>query len=293
MLRTPTDPPSRMGPRRPLRLCACSPQLDPLAHKFVDHWQRQGPFLIARRICCERAHTRASSPRTCLITPLFFTEAERVPRGIEEHNEGTVLTRLMTVPRCPGSFSEGCGLCNRIDVEVEVGLLGDRPVRPLRSLVIFDLLASQRESAVLSLGRQHVNPAGIFLRGAFLPPEQHGIEVSQRLRIRAVEGEHMLLGANRSAVHARQSRAAESTAKDFHRPSPPRHARGVTVVAPRGGGDQALSVAVVDQEEPPLRLPLGRDTYQDVRASLVDRLAEHDAHRERALAIVQDEYLDS
>lgn len=52
-------------------------------------------------------------------------------------------------------------------------------------------------------------------------------------------------------------------------------------------------IAVVDQDDPPLRLPLGRDAYQDVRASLVDRLAEHDTHREKALAIVQDEYLDS
>lgn len=51
-------------------------------------------------------------------------------------------------------------------------------------------------------------------------------------------------------------------------------------------------IAVADQDEPPLRLPLGRDAYDDVRVSLADRLSEHEAHREKALAIVQDEYLD-
>ncbi len=41
----------------------------------------------------------------------------------------------------------------------------------------------------------------------------------------------------------------------------------------------------------PLRLPLGSDTYDDVRASLVARLAEHDAHRDVAFSVVKDELM--
>jgi NAD(P)-dependent dehydrogenase (short-subunit alcohol dehydrogenase family) len=49
-------------------------------------------------------------------------------------------------------------------------------------------------------------------------------------------------------------------------------------------------VDLVDSDEVPLRLPLGPDTYRDVRASLVARLEEHDAHRETALSVVRDEF---
>jgi NAD(P)-dependent dehydrogenase (short-subunit alcohol dehydrogenase family) len=45
---------------------------------------------------------------------------------------------------------------------------------------------------------------------------------------------------------------------------------------------------LVDTGAAPLRLPLGSDTYDDVRASLVARLAEHDAHRDVALSVVND-----
>lgn len=48
-------------------------------------------------------------------------------------------------------------------------------------------------------------------------------------------------------------------------------------------------IALVDSDAAPLRLPLGSDTYADVRASLVARLAEHDAHREVALSVVRDD----
>ncbi|RAS65902.1 short-subunit dehydrogenase [Lentzea atacamensis] len=48
-------------------------------------------------------------------------------------------------------------------------------------------------------------------------------------------------------------------------------------------------IDLVDRGATPLRLPLGLDTYQDVRASLVARLAEHDAHREAALSVVRDD----
>ena len=48
-------------------------------------------------------------------------------------------------------------------------------------------------------------------------------------------------------------------------------------------------VDLVDSGETPLRLPLGSDTYDDVRASLVARLAEHDAHRDVAMSVVRDE----
>ncbi|KAA9156349.1 SDR family oxidoreductase [Amycolatopsis acidicola] len=46
-------------------------------------------------------------------------------------------------------------------------------------------------------------------------------------------------------------------------------------------------IDLVDSGEVPLRLPLGTDTYRDVRASLVARLAEHDAHREVALSVTR------
>jgi hypothetical protein len=39
----------------------------------------------------------------------------------------------------------------------------------------------------------------------------------------------------------------------------------------------------------PLRLPLGRDTYEDIRASYVRRLEELDAHRELALSVLRDD----
>ncbi|GAA4929733.1 NADP-dependent 3-hydroxy acid dehydrogenase YdfG [Actinomycetospora succinea] len=47
-------------------------------------------------------------------------------------------------------------------------------------------------------------------------------------------------------------------------------------------------VDLVDSGATPLRLPLGSDTYDDVRASLVARLAEHDAHRDVAYSVVKD-----
>jgi NAD(P)-dependent dehydrogenase (short-subunit alcohol dehydrogenase family) len=46
-------------------------------------------------------------------------------------------------------------------------------------------------------------------------------------------------------------------------------------------------ISLVDSGTAPLRLPLGSDTYQDVRASLVARLAEHDAQREVAYSVVR------
>lgn len=48
-------------------------------------------------------------------------------------------------------------------------------------------------------------------------------------------------------------------------------------------------IDLVDSGETPLRLPLGPDTYNDVRASLVARLAELDAHREVAFSVTRDE----
>ena len=46
-------------------------------------------------------------------------------------------------------------------------------------------------------------------------------------------------------------------------------------------------IELVDSGAAPLRLPLGSDTYDDVRASLVARLAEHDAQRAVALSVVR------
>jgi NAD(P)-dependent dehydrogenase (short-subunit alcohol dehydrogenase family) len=49
-------------------------------------------------------------------------------------------------------------------------------------------------------------------------------------------------------------------------------------------------VDLVDSGQVPLRFPLGPDTYRDVRASLVARLEEHDAHRDTALSVARDEF---
>ncbi len=49
-------------------------------------------------------------------------------------------------------------------------------------------------------------------------------------------------------------------------------------------------VDLVESGAVPLRLPLGPDTYQDVRASLVARLEEHDSHRGTALSVARDEF---
>jgi len=47
-------------------------------------------------------------------------------------------------------------------------------------------------------------------------------------------------------------------------------------------------IALVDSGATPLRLPLGSDTYEDVREALVARLAEHESHREVSLSVVKD-----
>jgi NAD(P)-dependent dehydrogenase (short-subunit alcohol dehydrogenase family) len=48
-------------------------------------------------------------------------------------------------------------------------------------------------------------------------------------------------------------------------------------------------IDLVDSGETPLRLPLGSDTYEDVRAALTARLAEHDTHRDVAFSVVLDD----
>jgi NAD(P)-dependent dehydrogenase (short-subunit alcohol dehydrogenase family) len=50
----------------------------------------------------------------------------------------------------------------------------------------------------------------------------------------------------------------------------------------------AAMIDLVDSAAAPLRLPLGSDTYEDVRASLVSRLAEHEAQRAVAYSVVKD-----
>ena len=47
-------------------------------------------------------------------------------------------------------------------------------------------------------------------------------------------------------------------------------------------------IDLVEDGKAPLRLPLGSDTYDHVRAALVARLAEHDAHRDVALSVTRD-----
>ncbi|MEV0282127.1 hypothetical protein AB0I22_37940 [Streptomyces sp. NPDC050610] len=48
-------------------------------------------------------------------------------------------------------------------------------------------------------------------------------------------------------------------------------------------------IDLVDSDEAPLRLPLGSDAYDDARASLVARLAEHEAQRQVVYCVVSDE----
>jgi NAD(P)-dependent dehydrogenase (short-subunit alcohol dehydrogenase family) len=48
-------------------------------------------------------------------------------------------------------------------------------------------------------------------------------------------------------------------------------------------------IGLVDSAAAPLRVPLGSDTYDHVRAALVARLTEHDAHRDLALSVAKDE----
>jgi NAD(P)-dependent dehydrogenase (short-subunit alcohol dehydrogenase family) len=47
-------------------------------------------------------------------------------------------------------------------------------------------------------------------------------------------------------------------------------------------------IDLVDSGDVPLRLPLGSDTYDDIRAALVARLAEHDTHRDVAYSVVRE-----
>lgn len=48
-------------------------------------------------------------------------------------------------------------------------------------------------------------------------------------------------------------------------------------------------ISLVDSERTPLRLPLGSDTYEHVRASLRARLSELEAHRDDAYSVVRDD----
>jgi NAD(P)-dependent dehydrogenase (short-subunit alcohol dehydrogenase family) len=48
-------------------------------------------------------------------------------------------------------------------------------------------------------------------------------------------------------------------------------------------------IDLVDSGATPVRLPLGPDTYTDIRASLLARLAEHDAHRDIALSVASED----
>lgn len=50
----------------------------------------------------------------------------------------------------------------------------------------------------------------------------------------------------------------------------------------------AAIIASAQTSPAPLRLPLGRDTYEDVRASYVRRLEELDAQRDLALSVLRD-----
>ena len=50
----------------------------------------------------------------------------------------------------------------------------------------------------------------------------------------------------------------------------------------------AAMIALVDSGETPLRLPLGPDTYRDIREDLVRRLAEHEASRDVAFSVASD-----
>ncbi len=50
----------------------------------------------------------------------------------------------------------------------------------------------------------------------------------------------------------------------------------------------AAIIASVQTAPAPLRLPLGRDTYEDVRASYVRRLEEIDAQRDLAFSVLRD-----
>jgi len=58
---------------------------------------------------------------------------------------------------------------------------------------------------------------------------------------------------------------------------------------PQKVADAMIALGDAPADAPvPLRVPLGSDTYRDVRAALVARLAEHDAHREVALSVVAE-----
>ncbi len=51
----------------------------------------------------------------------------------------------------------------------------------------------------------------------------------------------------------------------------------------------AAIILVAETDPAPLRVPLGTDTYADVRASYVARLAEHDGHAELALGVAAEQ----
>lgn len=123
--------------------------------------------------------------------------------GVEEHAEVAGLGLVVGLDR---SQVEHRGLAGVevVEVDVEVGLLGDRAFRPRGSLVVVDLL----ERHLALRGVQLEPPAvGVFDDAA---SDDGSVELGQCRRIRAVEGGHveptdrwLLLHAPKVAVRER------------------------------------------------------------------------------------------
>ena len=110
---------------------------------------------------------------------------------VGEHGELPVVARLHRV--LDGAVGDGqrLGLCDRLDGEVHVRLLGCAAGRPLGCPVVVDLLACDVEAGCRAFGRDDVHP--VFAGRPDLPAEQSSVEVCERSGVGTVECEYNLL----------------------------------------------------------------------------------------------------
>lgn len=95
-----------------------------------------------------------------------------MPDRVEVHHKTTVEAGLVIVPLGAGGEDGRLRVRDRVHVEVEVHLRGDRTVWPGGRAEVGDGLSGERERARLTFWRQDVDPVRVLL-AAIYPPAEH------------------------------------------------------------------------------------------------------------------------
>lgn len=105
-----------------------------------------------------------------------------MPDRVEVHHESPVKAGLVIVPSRAGGEDGRLCVRDRVHVEVEVHLCGDRTVWPGWRAAVGDGLAGERERARLTFWRQDVDPVRIPV--VVYPPAQHRrVELGELARV--------------------------------------------------------------------------------------------------------------